>query len=139
MPTHVFALMEAVQQRLSEVLGSELDPATRELGLRRLRLLRLIPDVGASQTELAALSGVTKQALTGHISALEAARLIKRSPGATDRRAWHVQRTRAGDRACADLDAAIDTVEQHVREVLGPKRAAAALQALSDLVPPREG
>lgn len=133
MPDHVFALMEAVQQRLSEVLDGALAPRTREVGLRRLRLLQLIPDGGASQTELAALSRVTKQALTDHIFALEDAGLITRSPGATDRRVWHVQRTRSGDAACADLDAAIAHVDRHVRELLGSQRAANALQALTDL------
>lgn len=115
---HLLYWLEAAQRRVvDEVLRYGGVPV--EVGMRRLRLLAMIPESGARQQELADRALVSKQAVAELIATLEAEGLVRRSADPADRRAWRVRRTAAGQRALARLDQAIDGVETALAEQIG--------------------
>jgi DNA-binding MarR family transcriptional regulator len=115
---HLLYWLEAAQRRaVAEVLAGGAVPA--DLGLRRLRLLTLIPPSGARQQDLAALALVSKQAVAELIGSLEADGLVRRTPDPADRRAWRVRRTAAGERALDRLLAGIRDAEDRLAAEVG--------------------
>jgi DNA-binding MarR family transcriptional regulator len=138
LPAHVFGLLEALQRHVADELAAVLPEATREVGLRRLRVLQLIPREGARQKDLAERALVTKQAIAELVDALEADGLVERTPDPQDGRAWLVLRTPAGEDVSASLDAGLREVEDRLARAVGPERYAsfrAVLQDINDLEP----
>jgi DNA-binding MarR family transcriptional regulator len=127
---HLLFWLEAAQRRTVEEVLATADPGTAEIGLRRLRILSLIPAAGTRQQDLAERAAVTKQAIAELLTALESDGLVLRRPDAHDRRAWQVTRTARGDRALRDLQVAITAAEARLAEELGPRRYSDLLGSL---------
>ena len=123
-PDHLLVLLEAVQARTAAELDPALPPELAHLGLRRIRVLQLIPVAGARQQDLADRAGISKQAMAEAIEALEADGLIKRAPDPADGRAWLVRRSGRGDELNSRFEAAVAGVERRFAERLGARRYA---------------
>jgi DNA-binding MarR family transcriptional regulator len=123
-PDHLLVLLEAVQARTAAELDSVLPADLARLGLRRIRVLQLIPVAGARQQDLADRAGVSKQAMAEAVEVLEEAGLIKRTPDPADGRAWLVRRSARGDEFNTRFETAVTRVEEQFAERLGPSRYA---------------
>ncbi len=132
---NLFSLLDATQGRLVAALDAALDPEVATVGLRRLRVLQLLPDEGARQTDLAVLAGVTKQAVAEHVEALTARGLVVRTQDPTDARALLVTLTREGASVRRRLEAAIAQVEAECEQHLGPDRYADLRTLLTGVLP----
>ena len=133
LPDHVLRWLEAAQRRISAELGAVLDPAVLALGVRRIRVLQLIPKAGARQQELADRALVTKQAMAQALADLQEQGLASRRPDPRDGRAWLVVRTPKGDRVCRAMDAAVARVELDLEGALGVERYADFKDVLREL------
>jgi len=122
LPQHVLRWLEAAQRRAAHELEAALDGETRSVGLRRLRILQLIPDAGARQQELAERALVTKQAMAEAVAALEADDLVERRPDPRDGRAWLVVRSAQGRRVCSAMNRSMAAIEKDLAEEVGPER-----------------
>jgi len=96
-----------------------LGSAGRAIGVRRLRVLQLIPREGARQTELASRALITKQALSEIVDTLEADGLVSRKPDPLDGRAWLVSLSRQGELVTTSFDRAMETVEADLARSVG--------------------
>jgi len=123
-PDHLLVLLEAVQARTAVELDAVLPEDLAHLGLRRIRLLQLIPDAGARQQDLADRAGISKQAMAEAIEGLEAEGLIKRTPDPADGRAWLVRRSARGDEFNTRFESAVASVEELFADRLGASRYA---------------
>jgi DNA-binding MarR family transcriptional regulator len=110
-----------------------LEEQTSRVGLRRLRILQLVPPDGARQKDLAERALVTKQAIAELIDALEQDGLVERTPDPRDGRAWLVVRSAEGRRVCAAMDQAMATVEGELARDLGAARYVGFLDVLREL------
>lgn len=133
LPDHLLRWLEAVQRRVVTQVEPLLSPHAQQVGLRRLRLLQLIPAHGIRQTELAVRALVTKQALGPAIESLEADGLVARAVDPADARAWRLQLTPEGVAVSRSLDQAIHAVQDDLEQVLGAPEAQAFLAALRAL------
>ena len=80
----------------------------------------MIPPGAIRITDLAALAGMTKQALGEFVDRLEQAGLVSSGKDLSDGRVRLVSRTARGDAAARAAAEAIDTVENRWREEIGP-------------------
>jgi DNA-binding MarR family transcriptional regulator len=133
LPDHLLRWLEAVQRRVVAQAEPLLSPQARAVGLRRLRLVQLIPSTGISQTELAGRALVTKQALGPAIDALEADGLVQRTVDPSDARAWRLHLTPAGEAVSRSLDEALSSVQADLERTLGATQAHAFLDSLRTL------
>ena len=133
LPQHVFRWIEAAQRRIATELDSVLDAEAKGVGLRRLRILQLVPPEGARQKELAERALVTKQAMAENVDALEAAGLVERTSDPHDGRAWLVMRSAHGALVCKAMDDAMFQVEQELARSVGSDRYALFKDVLRDL------
>lgn len=130
---HVLVLLEAAQRQIAEALRQALDPDAAEIGLRRLRILQLIPQAGIRQQALAERALVTKQAMAESVEVLQSAGWVERTPDPTDGRAWLVLRSARGDRVCAAMDEAMKHVEHALSREVGAERFALFRHVLTEL------
>ena len=133
LPDHLPRCLEAVSRRLSADLGARLRGQSAELRGSHRRILQMIPPEGIRITDLAALAGMTKQALGEFIDGLERTGFVVSRKHAADGRVRIVSRTQAGDAATAETQAAIASVEQQWRAELGADRYDSMFTALRDL------
>lgn len=133
LPQHVFRWIEAAQRRIAIELDLVLDAEVKDIGLRRLRILQLVPSEGARQKELAERALVTKQAMAENVDALEAAGLVERTSDPHDGRAWLVVRSAHGSRVCVAMDDAMRQVEKELARAVGADRYALFQDILREL------
>lgn len=137
-PKHLAYLLERVTRRsreeiweISHRLGyvgryEELTPAY-------FRLLSLMPDGPARVTDLARLSGMTKQALGQFVALLETHGYVESSSDPLDRRVRMIQRTRRGDEVVATTHELWARVERGWRRKIGAERYSAFREVLIEL------
>jgi DNA-binding MarR family transcriptional regulator len=133
LPDHLPRWLEAVSRRLSADLGARLRGQFSELRGSHRRILQMIPPQGIRITDLAALAGMTKQALGEFIDGLERSGFVVSRRHEADGRVRMVSRTEAGDAAAEEAQAAIASVEAQWRAELGADRYDAMFAALRDL------
>jgi DNA-binding MarR family transcriptional regulator len=111
---------------------------TRFPGLRtrHYRLLGFIPDGGIRLTRVAALSGLTKQALGQALVPLEAGGYVTVGPDPDDRRARLVRRSERGREVLDALRALQQRFEQDWSGRVGPRRWAETRSVLTELFAP---
>lgn len=93
----------------------------------------MIPPEGIRITDLAALAGMTKQALGEFIDGLERSGFVVSRRHETDGRVRLVSRTDSGDEVTEQTQAAIASVERQWRAELGADRYDEMFAALRDL------
>jgi DNA-binding MarR family transcriptional regulator len=93
----------------------------------------MIPPEGIRITDLAALAGMTKQALGEFIDGLERSGFVVSRRHEADGRVRLVSRTDSGDEVAEQAQAAIASVERQWRAELGADRYDTMLAALRDL------
>ena len=135
LPDHLPRWLEAVSRRLSADLGTRIRGRGQfpELRGSHRRILQMIPPEGIRITDLAALAGMTKQALGEFIDGLERSGFVASRKHETDGRVRIVSRTPSGDAATAEALAAIASVAEQWRAELGADRYDAMMAALRDL------
>lgn len=135
LPDHLPRWLEAVSRRLSADLYAQVTSSGLFLDLRGSdrRILQMIPPRAIRITDLAALAGMTKQALGEFMDRLERARFVSSSKDPSDGRVRLVSRTARGDAAVAATAQAIDAVECQWRAELGPGAYEAMLDAMRRL------
>jgi DNA-binding MarR family transcriptional regulator len=138
LPDHLHRWLEAALTSVQRQLQSALAAQIERIGVRRLRVLQLVPAEGARQQELAQIAAVTKQSVAESITVLESEGLIERRPDPDDRRAWLIVPTTEGRRAQAAMDQALVEVEAQVARAVGPDRYStfrAVLRSIAELQP----
>jgi DNA-binding MarR family transcriptional regulator len=119
LPDHALRWLESAQRRFVRDVLPLLSSEARDLGMRRIRILQLIPPAGIRQTDLAERAMVTKQALGPVVDGLEAAGWIDRTVDPADARAWIVTLGAKGQRVTKSFDDAIDAVERSLADEVG--------------------
>jgi DNA-binding MarR family transcriptional regulator len=144
LPDHLPRWLDALSHRLSADLVAQVRSSGLFLDLRGgdRRILQMIPPGTIRITDLAALAGMTKQALGEFVGRLEQAGLVSSSKDPSDGRVRLVSRTASGDAAVAATAQAIDAVESRWRAEIGPDAYDAMLAAMrrlgrGQLLPPR--
>lgn len=126
-PKHLGYLLERTVRHSRK----EIYPVAAELGLAGrfdplspvyFRLLSLIPKGGARVTDLARLSGMTKQALGQFVTVLETEGYAERRQQPTDGRVRIVARTAKGDEVVEVTDDLWVRVERNWRREIGAER-----------------
>jgi len=130
LPDHILRWLEAAQGRIVREIEPLLSEEARALGMRRIRILQLIPAVGIRQTDLASRALVTKQGLGPMIDELEMQGLIERVVDPSDARAWIVTMTPRGAGVAGSLDKALAIFEHELADEVGARDAAAFLRVL---------
>lgn len=97
------------------------------------RLLSLMPDVPARVTDLARLSGMTKQAVGQLIAQLEARGYVESVPSDGDKRVRMIIRTATGDEVVTVTNDLWDRVERRWRRQIGAERYRAFREVLIEL------
>lgn len=103
-------------------------------GDARARVIRYIGRNGVDQTRIAALSGLTKQAVKVHLDGLEAAGLVKRKASSSDGRQKRVEFTKAGLAMLADADRIKGELEAAYVTRIGSAKFAHLRDALRSLL-----
>jgi DNA-binding MarR family transcriptional regulator len=130
-PENVLRAIEAMQRRVAREVEPRLSDAARAVGLRRIRLLQLIPAEGVRQTELAARALVSKQALGPVMDSLVSDGLVARSVDPSDARAWLVTLTPDGVRIAESFTAAVGEVMRQLEVEVGAADMAAFVRVLT--------
>jgi DNA-binding MarR family transcriptional regulator len=130
LPDHILRWLEAAQGRIVREIDPLLSEEARTLGMRRIRILQLIPPAGIRQTDLASRALVTKQGLGPVIDELESQGLIERVVDPSDARAWIVTVTTHGAQVAGSLDSALATFVAGLADEVGSRDAAAFLRVL---------
>jgi len=133
LPDHLPRWLDAVSRRLSADLGARLRGQVPELRGSHRRILQMIPPDGIRITDLAALAGMTKQALGEFIDGLERSGFVVSRRHEADGRVRLVSRTDSGDEVTEQVQAAIASVERQWRAELGADRYDEMLAALRNL------
>ncbi len=126
-PKHLAYLLERLTRRSREDIwesSQRLGHFGRydELTPAYFRLLSLMPDRPARVTDLARLSGMTKQALGQFVAMLEGHGYVESSADPLDRRVRMVQRTPRGDEVVATTHELWSRVERAWRRKIGAER-----------------
>lgn len=125
---------EAWRRRLSAEMTARGVPW---YGEARAALIPLIGPGGARMADLAARSGLSRQAVHQHVEALEADGVLRREPDPDDARGRILRYTDAGLAVLREADAAKRRIEADYAARLGPVRFADLLAALALIA--REG
>src|SRR5215813_1598334 len=145
LPDHLPRWLEAVSRRLRAELGVQVENSGRfpELRGSDRRILQMIPAGSIRITDLAAIAGMTKQALGEFIDRLELAGFVSSRKDESDGRVRLVSRTELGDAAARGAAEAIASVESRWRREIGASRYEAMMDGLRQLgsgslaVPPK--
>jgi DNA-binding MarR family transcriptional regulator len=135
LPDHLPRWLEAATRRLYADLALAVAArgAFPDVRGSQRRILQMIPPDGIRITDLAALAGMTKQALGEFVDTLESAGYVGSRSDERDRRVRLVSRTTRGDEAAEASSAAIASVESAWRAEIGPARYDAMMSALREL------
>ena len=135
LPDHLPRWLEAVNRRMAADLGQQVTKAGQFRDVRgsERRILQMIPAGQIRITDLAAVAGMTKQALGEFVDRLEDAGLVRSSKDPSDGRVRLISRTDRGDAVATATDQAIATVENQWRAEIGPVAYDAMMSALRQL------
>jgi DNA-binding MarR family transcriptional regulator len=133
LPDHLARWLEAVSKRLHADLGAQGLRDSPELRGSHRRILQMIPPEGIRISDLAAIAGMTKQALGEFADWLERSGFVTSSRARHDGRVRLITRPPRGDAAAETAHRAIASVERRWREELGAERFDVMKQALRDL------
>jgi DNA-binding MarR family transcriptional regulator len=135
LPDHLPRWLEAVSRRLSVDLFAQVRNSGLFTDVRGgdRRILQMIPAGTIRITDLAALAGMTKQALGEVVDRLEAAGLVSSGKDPSDGRVRLVSRTPQGDAVATATARAIAAVEAQWRAEIGPGAYDAMLAAMRRL------
>jgi len=133
LPDHMARWLEAVSKRLHADLGAQGLRDFPELRGSHRRILQMIPPQGIRITDLAAIAGMTKQALGEFADWLEQSGFVASRRAEHDGRVRLISRTPRGDAAAEGASRAIADIERRWREELGAARFDIMKQALRDL------
>jgi DNA-binding MarR family transcriptional regulator len=97
------------------------------------RLLSVMPNVPARVTDLARLSGMTKQALGQFVATLESGGYVESSTDPNDKRVRMIQRTALGDEVVETTNDLWARVERRWRRQIGPERYRVFREVLIEL------
>ncbi|HEX5188089.1 MAG TPA: MarR family winged helix-turn-helix transcriptional regulator [Streptosporangiaceae bacterium] len=138
LPDHLPRWLEAVSRRLAADLFAQIRTSGRFTDVRGgdRRILQMVPQGTIRITDLAALAGMTKQALGEFVGRLEKAGLVRSRKDPADGRVRLVSRTPQGDAVAAATADAIAAVETQWRAELGPEAYDAMLTAMRRLAAP---
>jgi len=120
-------------------LASELDADLADRGYPDLRpadaalFLTIDRRSGSRVTDLAAGSGVTKQAMMSLVDELEDRGYVRRVPDTSDGRAKLVRLTAHGRRATTECRRAVQALEQRTRRRLGDRRYDMVREGLEEM------
>jgi DNA-binding MarR family transcriptional regulator len=104
-----------------------------ELTPAYFRLLSLMPDGPTRVTDLARLSGMTKQALGQFVALLEPLGYVQSTSSLQDKRVRMIQRTAKGDEVVVTSNDLWDRIERKWRRQIGAQRYAIFREVLIDL------
>jgi len=119
---------------LFQRVAAEQSAAHAALGKQELRAVDVLGVRGPSRMgELAGHLGVGQSAVTPLADRLEAAGLIQRRRSDTDRRAWLVELTEAGQAVFEEESAAYERVAEAMLEPLGDRQRDALLDLMGEV------
>jgi DNA-binding MarR family transcriptional regulator len=133
LPDHIARWLEEVTKRLRADLGAQGLRDFPDLRGSHRRILQMIPPPGIRITDLAALAGMTKQALGEFVDWLERSGFVASGRDPADGRVRLVTRTAQGDAAASAAQHAIEAVERAWRQEIGDCRYETMKQAMRDL------
>jgi DNA-binding MarR family transcriptional regulator len=133
LPDHLPRWLEAVSRRLQFELGTEISDEFHQLRGSHRRILQMIPAEGIRITDLAAMAGMTKQALGEFADWLEEAGFVRSQRDAADRRVRRLFRTSLGDKAADASQRAIAAIEARWQQEIGAGAYDTMKQALRQL------
>ena len=133
-PDHLMFIVDLVRRRFGEAIRAELaDQSYTDVRRSELRLLLLVSPSGTSLSELADLTGITKQSLSEFVERLQQAGYVTTETSPTDRRAKVIRPTDHGQATRDRILAAGRAVEDSWRSSIGPDRFDTMRDVLSDL------
>ncbi len=135
LPDHLPRWLEALSRRLAADLGAQVSASglfTDVRGSER-RILQMIPPGTIRITDLAAVAGMTKQALGEFVDRLEEAGIVRSGKDRADGRVRLVSRTALGDAVATATAQAIAAVENQWRAEIGSGPYEAMLDAMRRL------
>lgn len=137
-PNHLMHIVDHVRRRFGEAIRAELaeHPYT-DVRRSELRLLLVVSPAGTRLSELAELTGVTKQSLSEFVDRLERAGYLTTEPSPDDRRVKLIRLTKRGRAARERILAAGRAVEEAWRSRVGPDRFDTMRGVLADLAATR--
>lgn len=136
LPDHLPRWLEAINRRMSADLGAQVRGLGRFLDVRasERRILQMIPASGAIRiTDLAAVAGMTKQALGEFVDRLERADFVRSTKAPSDGRVRLVSRTERGDEVVRATAQAIGALEKQWRDEIGATAYDAMMSAMRQL------
>ena len=133
LPDHLLRWLESVGRRLHSELGAEISDEFRQLRGSHRRILQMIPAEGIRITDLAAMAGMTKQALGEFADWLEGSGFVCSQRNDGDRRVRRLFRTGLGDQAVDATQRAIAAIEARWRQEIGAGAYDTMKQALRQL------
>src|SRR6476659_5914764 len=99
-PNHLMHLVDLVRRRFGEAIRVELaDHPYTDVRRSELRLLLLVTPAGTSLSELADLTGITKQSLSEFVERLQRAGYLTTETNPADRRVKLIRVTERGEAA----------------------------------------
>jgi DNA-binding MarR family transcriptional regulator len=133
-PHHLMYLVDVVRRRFGEAIRIELaDHPYTDVRRSELRLLLLVTPAGTSLSELADLTGITKQSLSEFVERLQRAGYLTTETNPADRRVKLIRATERGEAARQRILAAGQAVEDAWRSQVGPNRFDTMREVLTDL------
>jgi DNA-binding MarR family transcriptional regulator len=127
-------IVDLMRRRFGEAIRAELaDEPFTDVRRSELRLLLLVSPSGTSLSELAGLTGITKQSLSEFVERLQQAGYVTTETSPTDRRAKVIRSTDLGQATRDRILAAGRTVEDSWRSWIGPGRFDTMRDVLADL------
>ena len=137
-PKHLGFLIDRLSKRSRrdlEELADELGHSGRydPLTPSSFRLLSMMPQKGARVTDLAAVAGMTKQALGQYVDMLEPLGYVESRQDPADRRTRIIRRTPLGDEAVATANELFAALDRRWSEIVGPRRWATCRAVLLEL------
>ncbi len=137
-PHHLMHLVDLVRRRFGEAIRAELaDHPYTDVRRSELRLLLLVTPAGTSLTELADLTGITRQSLSEFVERLQQAGYLTTETNPADRRAKLIRATERGEATRRRILAAGQAVEDAWRSSVGPHRFDTMRDVLADIASPR--
>lgn len=123
---------------IAHCVEEELREITRARGhgvlqLSHARVIAIVGPEGARMSAISRVQGVSRQATSATVRALEKLRYVRREADADDGRGVRVVLTARGETLVRDTLLALDELEERFRRILGPRRLGDLLRVAADL------